>query len=175
MGGAAGFWIRPTATGIGYFQAFGVSGDDPTVLGDYDGDGKTDLAVYRAGASGGMPSYWFYKRSIDGVIVAVQWGVNGDFPVPGDYDGDGRYDPAIQRNAGGGNAIFFIRQTTAGNTAMFFGTPTDVILPGDYDGDGKTDLAVVRGSGGAILWYYRRIQKEHRWWRCWNRVGFFLH
>ena len=155
-GGTAGFWILPSSTRVGYFEAFGVTGDDPSVVGDYDGDGKTDLAVYRPGPSVGTANYWFYKRSSDGVIVAVQWGLNGDFPAPGDYDGDGRNDFAIQRDGGSGNGIFHILQTTAGYTAILFGSPTDVIVPGDYDGDGRTDIAVVRDSGGSIVWYIRR-------------------
>jgi len=151
-----GFYIIPSSTGVGYFEAFGVTGDDPSVVGDYDGDGKTDLAVYRPGPTPGSASYWFYKRSSDGVIVWIQWGVNGDYPAPGDYDGDGRNDVAIQRDGGSGNGIFYINQTTAGIAVISFGTPTDVIVPGDYDGDGRTDIAVVRDSGGSIVWYIRR-------------------
>jgi hypothetical protein len=155
-GGTGGFWIMPSQTGVGYFEPFGTTGDRPDVVGDYDGDGKTDVAVYRGGASSGNPSYWFYKRSIDGVVVMTQWGVNGDFAAPGDYDGDGRNEFAIQRNAGGGSAIFYIKQSTAGNTSLLFGAPTDVIVPGDYDGDNKTDVAIVRGGGGNIIWWIRR-------------------
>ena len=155
-GGTAGFWIKPSSTGVGYFVQFGTTGDQTDVVGDYDGDGKTDVAVYRPGASSGDPSYWFYKRSLDGVTVMVQWGVNGDFPAPGDYDGDGKNDFAIQRNGGGGNGVFHIARSSGGSTSTYFGTPTDVIVPGDYDGDGKTDLAVVRGIGGSISWFVKR-------------------
>jgi hypothetical protein len=155
-GGAAGFWILPSSTGIGFFTAFGQTGDDPSVVGDYDGDGKTDLAVYRSGSASGDASNWFYKRSIDGVIVQTTWGLNGDFPAPGDYDGDGRNDFAIQRNGGGGAAMFWFKMSTAGISNTFFGTPTDVIVPGDYDGDGKTDIAIVRGAAGALQWWIKR-------------------
>ncbi|MBK9063695.1 MAG: VCBS repeat-containing protein [Acidobacteria bacterium] len=154
--GTAAFWILPSSTGIAYSVQFGQTGDDPKVIGDYDGDGKCDPAVYRAGATAGAQSTWYYKSSLTGLVVAVPWGQNGDFPAPGDYDGDGKFDFAIQRNGGGGQAVFWIKQTTAGITNVPFGTPTDVIVPGDYDGDGKTDLAVVRGSGGGIVWWIRR-------------------
>ncbi len=155
-GGVSQWWIVRSSNGTTYSETFGTLGDDPTVQGDYDGDGKTDIAVYRPGASAGQPSFWIYKRSIDGVIVSTLWGQNGDFPAPGDYDGDGRADFAIQRNGGGGQAIFWFNNSTAGISNLFFGTPTDVIVPGDYDGDGRTDVAIVRGQGGAIIWWVRQ-------------------
>ena len=88
-------------------------------------------------------------------MTYVPWGQNGDFPAPGDYDGDGKRDFVVQRNNGGGQAKFWMYQTTAGLAQVVFGTPTDVIVPGDYDGDGKTDIATVRGSAGQYNWYVR--------------------
>jgi hypothetical protein len=35
---------------------------------DHDGDGKADIAVYRDDA-------WYILRSLDGVQIAVGWGV----------------------------------------------------------------------------------------------------
>lgn len=156
--GTAGFYILQSATQTFRFEQFGQTGDDPTVVGDYDNDNKSDSAVYRAGAAAGDQSTWFYRGSNanpGGNVTFVPWGQNGDFPAPGDYDGDGRYDFVIQRNNGGGQARFWMAQTTAGQTSIVFGTPTDVIVPGDYDGDGKTDLATIRGSGGQIFWFVR--------------------
>ena len=157
--GAQGyFYILQSGTNTFRFDAFGQTGDDPRMVGDYDGDGKTDPAIYRGGANAGSPSLWAYRASGGsnaGQIVVVQWGQNGDFPVPGDYDGDGRNDFVVQRNGGGGRAIFYLQQTTAGFAGISFGTPTDVIVPGYYDNDCKTDIAVVRASGGVINWYIR--------------------
>lgn len=49
---------------------------DLPVRGDFDGDGRVDLAVFRYGLG-----YWFVLRSSDGVQQAVQWGLPGDCPV----------------------------------------------------------------------------------------------
>jgi hypothetical protein len=155
----AAFYILQSATNTVRIDTFGQTGDDPSVVGDYDNDGKADPAVYRDGVNAGDPSTWFYRGSSNNPganVTYVPWGQDGDFPAPGDYDGDGSRDFVIQRNNGGGQARFWMLQTTAGiDNSIVFGTPTDVIVPGDYDGDGKTDIAVVRSQAGALNWYVR--------------------
>ncbi len=154
----ASFYIFQSSTNTVRIEAFGQTGDEPRVVGDYDGDGKADLAVYRSGATAGAQSTWFFRGSLNnpgGNVTYAPWGQNGDFPAPGDYDGDGKNDFVVQRNNGGGQARFWMLQTTAGFDTVVFGTPTDVIVPGDYDGDGKTDIAVVRSLAGQYNWYVR--------------------
>ena len=123
-------------------------GDRP-VPADYDGDGRADLAIYRA-ATG----EWFISGSL-GVFRTATFGAPassglGDIPVPADYDGDGKADLAIYRPATGqwfifGSATGF-RTTTFGAPAS--GGPGDIPVPGDYDGDGKADLAIYRPATG---------------------------
>lgn len=151
--GTAAFYILQSATSTLRIEVFGQTGDDPTVIGDYNNDDRADVAVYRAGAASGDPSFWFSRRAVGGPVFATQWGQNGDFPAPGDYDGDGNADFVVQRNAGGGQARFWRLFATGSSDSVVFGTPTDVVVPGDYDGDGKTDIATIRGSAGIINWW----------------------
>ena len=74
---------------------------DRTVKYDFDGDGKTDIAVYREGLftpTVRTSSYFYYRKSSTGEIIARPFGAGGDRPAVADYDNDGKADLAIFRS-----------------------------------------------------------------------------
>jgi hypothetical protein len=114
----------------------------PTAM-DFDGDGRADLAVYRASTGAG------YVRMSGGGVAVYAGGRAGDIAKPGDYDGDGRTDPAVFRPSTG---VWYIQLSSTGaGVTLQWGLDGDVPVAGDYDGDGKTDVAVFRPSTG--IWY----------------------
>ena len=116
------------------------------VTGDFDGDLKSDLSVYRPGTS-----EWFVVRSGGAGVMQLAWGAVGDVPVAGDYDADGRQDIAVFRP---GNGVWYVRPSSTGTTvALQWGTAGDITVAGDYDGDGRTDVAVFRPATGH--WFVR--------------------
>ena len=115
-----------------------------TAIGTFDGDGKTDIGVFRPSTG-----VWYYTKSSNGQFLAYQFGQNGDKIVPGDFDGDGSSDIAVWRPAGG--LWFIFNQSNGTFTVTQFGASDDVPVVGDFDKDGKTDIAVWRPSGG--LWF----------------------
>ena len=61
---------------------------------DFDGDGKTDIGIFRPG-----PAEWWVNRSSTGVTFAAQFGNATDRIVPGDFTGDAKADIAVWRPA----------------------------------------------------------------------------
>jgi hypothetical protein len=139
---------------FGQFTVRIKSNPDPS-LGDYDGDGKADLVVYRP-----TDAKWYSLPSSNHFTNgrAIAFGVNGDVPVPGDFDGDGKNDLAVYRPA---STTWFVLQSSTGMTVSHqLGGQTDILVPGDYDGDGKIDVAVYRPTTG--VWSILESSKNDR-------------
>ncbi|MFH1038605.1 MAG: carboxypeptidase regulatory-like domain-containing protein [PVC group bacterium] len=144
--------------------------------GDYDGDGRPDIAVFRDtaglwavrgitrcyfGRAGDIPVSGDYDgdttteigifREKIGLwairgVTRLYYGNEGCRPVPADYDSDGSCAPSIFRPATG---LWAVRDLTR----TYFGSVTDIPVPADYDGSGTDNIAVFRAAAG--LWAIR--------------------
>lgn len=111
---------------------------------DYDGDGQTDVAIFRPGIG-----FWTIWLSGTDSYTTTTFGQLGDIPVDGDFDGDAKTDIAVFRPSTG---TWLIQQSSNGQLVTTqFGMQSDRPIPGDYDKDGKTDVAVFRPAIGAWL------------------------
>jgi hypothetical protein len=141
--------VRAVATNSGGSAASGAAIlTVRTVAANFDGDGKTDLAIYRPDTG----VWWLLQSSAGFTSYATfRWGLPSDIPVPGDYDGDGKTDVAVFRPDTG--VWWLLRSSTNFTSYATFrwGLPSDIPIPGDYDGDGKTDIAVYRPDTG--VWW----------------------
>jgi spore coat protein A, manganese oxidase len=79
-GSAIGWFVRLSQSGGVLSASFGATQSDLSTQNDYDGDGKTDIAVWRD--SNGT---FYVRRSQDLGVTSTPWGAANDFPIAG-YD-----------------------------------------------------------------------------------------
>ena len=130
-----------------------ATGSEPSsvAVGDFNGDGKEDLAV----ANYGSNTLSILLGNGNGTFQTQQTLATGSGPGPvvvGDFNGDGKEDLAVVNEAsntvsvflGNGNGTFQAQQTFATGTS-----PSSVAV-GDFNGDGKLDLAVANYSSETL-------------------------
>ena len=118
---------------------FGVGGDH-ALVGDWNGDGISTIAVFRSGV-------WHLDMDGDGrwnpeVDAAFNFGQEGDIPVAGDWNGDGIDELGIYRGGqwivdDNGNGV-----EEPSDKVFQLGDWEDMPAVGDWDGDGTDDPAV---------------------------------
>lgn len=125
------------------------------VDGDFDGDGRADLATFRA-----VDALWNFLYSATDEEANMAYGWWATLPVPGDYDGDGQLDLAVYHPRAG---RWYIRPSADGEQRIETATSWagSVPLPGDYDGDGITDLATFDPS--TARWSFRYSMDGSDW------------
>ncbi|NNE66129.1 MAG: VCBS repeat-containing protein [Pyrinomonadaceae bacterium] len=109
-------------------------------LFDFDGDGKTDISIYRY-----SEGEWWSLNS-NGGNSATKFGTQNDYPLADDFTGDGVTDRAFFRFSTG--EWFVLRSEDHSYYSFPFGTNNDFPFTGDFDGDGKADPGLFRSLNG---------------------------
>ena len=135
----------------GYFTvARFLGGESATSVSspfDFDGDGKTDIGIFRSSVA-----EWWILKSGDTNVLAAQFGASTDRFAPADYTGDGKTDIAVWRPSSG--EWYVLRSEDFSFYAFPFGSSGDIPVPADFDDDGKADAAVFRPSTAS--WFIKR-------------------
>ena len=155
-GGQVTWFVDPNGgAGPNVFTPWGIS-TDFFVSGDFDGDDKSDVTVWRGGAPD--VAAFYIMQSQTSTIRIEQFGQTGDDPtIVGDYNDDGKDDIAVYRGgASAGQPSFWYWRTAAGGGVFNrqWGQNGDFPAPGDYDGDGQADFGVQRNSGAGQGRFY---------------------
>jgi hypothetical protein len=141
------FEVTPASSSIalGAPSAFGAGTEpDSVAVGDFNGDGKLDLAV----ANEGSNNISILLGMGDGTFqAAVDYGAGTapDSVAVGDFRRDGKLDLVVANDGSNNVSILLGNGDGTFQAAVNYGVgsaPTSVAV-GDFNGDGKLDLAVV--------------------------------
>ncbi|MFF5928970.1 glycoside hydrolase domain-containing protein [Streptomyces hydrogenans] len=144
--------------------------------GDYDGNGRTDLAAMYDYADGSVALFTFKSRADGGFSDPVKswttapgnWWPENVQLASGDFDGNGRDDVAAFYGYSDGRAALY---TFSSDASGGFGTPLRSwnvpenywwgenvkLASGDFDGNGRDDVAAFYGysDGRAALYTFK--------------------
>jgi FG-GAP-like repeat len=128
------------------FLTLSISAVDNSFKLDFDGDGGTDIAVYREGSRlqdlVPQASFWYFFNTRTGQSGAIGWGRTLDIPAPADYDNDGKTDTAIYRwwdFANGDTNEWWISRSSGGTQTLVF-EPGYHKFSRNYIGDGRAEI-----------------------------------
>ncbi|MEU5080007.1 MULTISPECIES: FG-GAP repeat domain-containing protein [Streptomyces] len=143
QGTTADVWVaRSTGTsftGARIWHSWFAPGAELPRVGDFDGDGKADIATFTQGTTADVYVALSTGSSFGDGRTAPTWhgwfAPGGEFPYVGDYDGDGK-DDIVTFTKGGTNDVWvalsngsrFGDGATAGKWHDFFGLPGETTL-----------------------------------------------
>jgi VCBS repeat protein/centrosomal CEP192-like protein/HYDIN/CFA65/VesB family protein len=120
-------------------------------VGDFNGDGKLDLAVANWGAN----SVSIMLGNGDGTFQSGATYAAGNLPysiISADFNGDGKADLAVSNDMdgtisiflGNGDGTFQAQKTFAAGSFPY------TVVAGDFNGDGKVDLATANWNSSTV-------------------------
>lgn len=186
--GGASFTHQPNLYDLSSAQGYNDQVRDPLFVGDWNGDGRSDLArghlanhifTIAFDVSNGSG---FQTQAVTPLVIPDLYNY-WPYVFTGDWNGDGITDLGVtwEEKPAGTNRILFYRGTGsafvlqqdmpqpvlgAGNEG--FSSDTEAILTGDWNADGLTDFAI---TGFTSVQFFRSTGTQQQFWYQLNDLG----
>lgn len=148
------------------FAAWAATDNARAITGDFNGDGRTDIAL--TGGAGWYTMPIAFSNGDGSFTVTNQpitsfagWATAANVKIiVGDFNGDGCHDLALTGAAtwytlpvamSNCNGAFTVTNSTATNFAGWASAAGADVVAGDFDADGRTDIALVGVSGWTTI------------------------
>ncbi len=139
--------------GVWSLDLSGPIDPEKKAINDFDGDGRSDVAVVREDSAHKM---WHIQGSTE-AYRSQEFGNRDDQVAAADYDGDGKTDVAVFR---GSEQRFYCLRSSDNTLAMTqLGEPNDITASADFDGDDLADEAVFDPYTG--VWKVEQSENGH--------------
>ena len=143
---------------VGAFAVWAATPNVQNLFGDFNGDGRTDVALIGPAGWASMPVAF---SNGDGTFTVTNlpitnfagWAATPNAKaIVGDFNGDGLADVALIGPSSwgsmpvafsNGDGTFNVTNVPIASFATWAATPNAQILVGDFNGDGKTDVALT--------------------------------
>lgn len=151
---------------ISHFASWAATSGAQMVAGDFNGDGRTDVALNGPRGWGTIPVAFSkgngqYSVTNKAVSNFASWASSsGAKLVVSDFNGDGKDDLALTGGAGWatipvafslGDGSFSVTNHAVSNAPSWFAQGNVKVVAGDFNGDGKGDIAGCGPSGWSTL------------------------
>jgi hypothetical protein len=151
-----------TNYGVGDFAIWSTADNSRAVVGDFNGDGRSDVALTGVSGWGSVPvafangdGSWYVTNY--GIANFAAWAATPNAKiVVGDINGDGRHDLMLTGPAGwntipvacsNGNGSFTVFNSYVGDFGAWATSDNVKVVAGDFDGDARTDIALTGVPG----------------------------